>query len=484
MNTLSQNMVTFYGAGQRTGAMNVEKKLSKVLGKADDILVLSAGERDTVLDEISAFAARYDRFDPETANGLRKLRSQVKDLFNKGLPPGDDLMDELYFLTPQTRDLVEKLSLTYDKVVTPDDFASVASIMSEHLAEQVPILKDFTRFFGRLAEDYLNNAKPGNADFDWTSIAKGQIRGSRSRGYVLPDDVSEFLGVKRGQPVSEKMLQRLGVWNPNSSLADLLLGVNDPTNRRIGGKYFKYDVRTPTLSPSDWAKGKVLQDNNLISIELFKANKLPKSWTNVPWVNFDGKTIEQNFTQKFEERLTYRNPDGTWSINILQIPQRTSSSWWDELANASGKFNDIADTQKARTAFAVNGNHSNDAVIVKKFHLWGRANKVPTSTIHDAFFTNSARMLEARKALREIYAESLDKNVIKMTLDEMRARGLPKDLYNKYMEEAVELGLIPIPGKSRIGGRLVKESDILRVEDILRDLPDDFKSDYGWYGVN
>ena len=128
-------------------------------------------------------------------------------------------------------------------------------------------------------------------------------------------------------------------------------------------------------------------------------------------------------------------------------------------------------------------NHSNDAVIVKKFHLWGKENNVPTSTIHDAFFANAAEMLKARNALRKIYAKTLDKNVIKMTLDEMKARGLSKELYDKYLEEAIESGLIPVVGKSRINGVLMKESDILTVPDILKEVPSDFKDDYGWYGV-
>jgi DNA-directed RNA polymerase len=146
-------------------------------------------------------------------------------------------------------------------------------------------------------------------------------------------------------------------------------------------------------------------------------------------------------------------------------------------------MNDIADATKARTAFAVNGNHSNDAVIVKRFHLWGKDNGVPTSTIHDAFFANASDMLKARKALRGIYANALKKNSILMTLNEMRARGLPQDVYERYLEEAIDIGLIPVVGRSKIGGRVLRESDILKEEDILQEVPDGFKSDYGWYGV-
>lgn len=93
-------------------------------------------------------------------------------------------------------------------------------------------------------------------------------------------------------------------------------------------------------------------------------------------------------------------------------------------------------------------------------------------------------MLAAREALRVTYANTLEANVIKKTLDEMLARGLPKDIYDKYLEEAIETGLIPVVGKSRINGKLLTPEDILTKEDILKKLPKDFENDYGWYGVN
>lgn len=120
---------------------------------------------------------------------------------------------------------------------------------------------------------------------------------------------------------------------------------------------------------------------------------------------------------------------------------------------------------------------------MKKFHLWGKATNTPTSTIHDAFFANAADMLPARNALRKIYAEVLKKNVVLMTLNEMRARGLPKALYDKYLEEAIVSGLIPVPGKSIVGGKVLTVDDILTEEDILKAVPKGFSEDLGWYGV-
>jgi hypothetical protein len=260
----------------------------------------------------------------------------------------------------------------------------------------------------------------------------------------------------------------------------MIHGVKAPMGRRLGAEFLKTEVirlDTPSM------KKLPFKDQKIFSVEFLKANKMPKSWTNVPWVNFDGKIVEQNFTQGWEQRLAYKDAQGNWVNNIVHIPQRTEATWWDQALNRTGKINDIADATKARTAYAVNGNHSNDATLVKQFHLWGKKNDVPTSTIHDAFFGNAQEMMKARKALREIYARTLDRNVIKDTLDEMKARGLPHAIYKKYLNEAEELGLIPVAGKSRVGGKILTEEDILRKEDILEEVLDDFTDDYGFYGV-
>lgn len=416
----AQNMVTFYGAGERTGIMNVEAKLSKAIGKDGTVLVVKAAERDAVLNEISARMARFRDRDPVMYSELGKLRKDIKDTFDKGLVPGDDLMEQLYFLDNATKEFVEKMTRNYSKVVTPKDFQAIASIMSENLATQVPILKDFTKYFGRLAEDFVLNAKP-----------------SKSSQSLLEFLEKQALGTQAKRP--PKFLERFGFWKPDGSLSKLVFGVRE--------------------------------------------KPLPKDWTNIPWKNFDGKTVEQNFTQVFEERLTYKTAQGEWVTNILQVPQKTDPSTLDQLMNKTGTINDIVDVQKARTAFAVNGNHSNDAVIVKQFHMWGHKNGVQTSTIHDAFFTNAAEMLKAKLALRSIYADMAKTNIIKDTLDEMLKRGFPRELYDKYMEEAIEKGLIPVVGRSRVGGRLLTDTDILLPEDILEDLPPDFVNNKSWYGI-
>ena len=463
----AQNMVTFYGAGERTGIMNVENKLAKALGKNDDMLVVKAADRDTVLAEISARIAKYEKLDPEMAEALRNLRQDVKDVFNKGLHPGDDMMDALYFLDPKTADLVEKMTRQYDKVVTPDDFTQIASIMSEHLAEQVPILKDFTKFFGRLAEDFAINSKPKKSALVPAQYLKQQLLGKRSGGKRLPKWLSVILGIK-DEAIRDKFLNRIPLWNPNGTLANVMYGVEPPAYRRTGFKVGKYEVFSMDLTPG---------------VEIGDANKMPKAWTQIPWVNFDGKIVEQHFTQAFEERLAYKDANGNWVNNILQVPQKTEISMWEAILNKKGKINSIIDAQKARTAYAVNGNHSNDATIVKQFHIWGAKSGVATSTVHDAFVTNAGLMLNARSALRRIYSRAVANTSIQDTLKELYNRGLPRELYLKYLKEAQDIGLIPVAGRSEIGGRVISDKDILRPEDVLQKVDESLGSNRYWYGI-
>jgi hypothetical protein len=103
--------------------------------------------------------------------------------------------------------------------------------------------------------------------------------------------------------------------------------------------------------------------------------------------------------------------------------------------------------------------------------------------VHDAFVTNAADMLAGRAALREIYAKAVDSQSLKATLDEMLARGLPRELYDRYLNEAIDIGLIPVVGRSRIGGRLLTEDDILKASDVRVPINEKFNSNKYFYGI-
>jgi hypothetical protein len=415
--------------------------------------------------------ARYESFDQDTYKELKALRQDVKDVFNKGLNPGDDLMEQLYFLDPKSRDYVEKMTRAYTQVVTPDDFKQIASIMSGYLRQQVPILTEFTKYYGRLGEAYMKNAKPKAAAFDYNALMQTAIRGAQNKGSrpskTVPKWLLSILSIK-DESIKQQLLRKIPGYVPGSTLSKIVEGVPVPTRRRTGTK-----IGGVSLFSEDIVKG----------IEVGIPNKLDKSWTNLPAVNFDRKVLEQNYTQVFEEKLSYKDKDGKWITNILQVPQKTDPTWWEQFRNKDGKINDIADASRARTAYGVSSNHSNDAVLVKRHHLWGLKNGIPTSTIHDAFMGNAQHMIASRSGLRQIYAGAVDTQTLKWTLDEMLARGFPKELYDQYLEEAEMLGIIPVAGKSIVGGKVLRAEDILKRSDVLKPIKNDFKDNYSFYGI-
>ena len=92
-------------------------------------------------------------------------------------------------------------------------------------------------------------------------------------------------------------------------------------------------------------------------------------------------------------------------------------------------------------------------------------------------------MVAGRHGLREIYANAVDTQTLKWTLDEMLARGLPKDIYDAYLDEAERIGLIPVIGKSKIGGKLMTKADVLTRADVMKQIKNDFKDNYSFYGI-
>ena len=137
-----------------------------------------------------------------------------------------------------------------------------------------------------------------------------------------------------------------------------------------------------------------------------------------------------------------------------------------EAVAEDGKLKGKSSIQSAGGGTGVNGNHMNDATLVRRFHLWGRKNKIPTASIHDAFFTNIGDAGLAKNALREIYADAVDGDTLLNTLKAMKKNGMKRSTYNSLVREAKQLGL------------LNPEGGITRKE-ILAPVPEG-KS---WYGI-
>jgi SPP1 gp7 family putative phage head morphogenesis protein len=175
----------------------------------------------------------------------------------------------------------------------------------------------------------------------------------------------------------------------------------------------------------------------------------------VPWVTFDGKTLYQRYRPKIQTSIEFFDKEaGRMVRNIYE----------DRAEDASllGK----SSLMRAGIGMGVNGNHMNDATIVRRFHLWGRKNGVETATIHDAFFTNIGLAAKSKAALREIYADALEGDTIEKTLLALKTEGLSNKTYKQLRQKAIEDGLINPRNK-------------ITRKDILAPIP----KGMDWYGI-
>ena len=175
----------------------------------------------------------------------------------------------------------------------------------------------------------------------------------------------------------------------------------------------------------------------------------------IPWVTFDNKVLYQRYRPKIQSSIEFRDPvTGRMVRNIYEAKA--------EDATLLGK----ASLNRAGIGMGVNGNHMNDASIVRQFHLWGQQNNIPTATIHDAFFTNIGDAALAKNALRTIYADALDGDTLRRTLDELRRQGMSRKTYDALILRAKQEGLLdPANGLTR--------------EDILAPI----RPGYDFYGI-
>ena len=151
----------------------------------------------------------------------------------------------------------------------------------------------------------------------------------------------------------------------------------------------------------------------------------------IPWLSFDNKVFVQNYRPKVDYEVRFRDPvTGHYVRNIYS---RTADS-----SSLQGK----AGVGDVRLGWAVNGTHTNDASVVRRFHLWGRNSNTDTATIHDAVFIHANDVNPSIDQLNRIYAEFTDSNHFLANLNNLRSAGLSRESYNEFLEDARRLGFL------------------------------------------
>jgi len=257
--------------------------------------------------------------------------------------------------------------------------------------------------------------------------------------------------INKNEPVGRDLLKQAADIHPDT--ADFVRRLTNSRKGIIGPKEFAEVSRIMSKNLSQRAPVTDKFINYWKQVAKVYVNETQK--VDIPWVTFDGKIMTQRYRPKPQERIDFTDP----------VSGRRISNIYESSAE-DGKLLGKNSVNRASIGLGVNGNHSNDAVIVRKFHDWARKNNVDSATIHDAFFTNISEANRAKTALRTIYADALEGDTIRKTLREMRRQGLSRKSYNELLARAKELGLIDPPNK-------ITRKDILAP----------IKEGEDWYGI-
>jgi SPP1 gp7 family putative phage head morphogenesis protein len=264
----------------------------------------------------------------------------------------------------------------------------------------------------------------------------------------LRDEINDV--VLREAPIGDRMLHMAKDVHPD--VEEFVQKLTNSPSKLIGPNEFKLisDIMADHLNRRAPVTGKFIDFWKGAAQEFIEDT----GKVDIPWVTFDGKMMRQRYRPTLEERIEFTDP---------VTGRRVSNVVKDSVTD--GKLKGKSSIIDARTGYGVNGNHSNDAAIVRGFHLWGRKNKVKTATIHDAFFVNVGEAAKAKDALRHLYADAVESDTILKTLDAMRKDGLSEAAYRRLLSKAKEDGLIVEDG--------------LTSADVLSPIPEG----ESWYGI-
>ena len=257
--------------------------------------------------------------------------------------------------------------------------------------------------------------------------------------------------INNNVPVGNRLLSQVRDIHPDSEL--FVSKLTNVKGNIVGPAQFREIARIMSKHLKDIAP----VTENFVSFwkEVAEVYITESKLVDIPWVTIDGKVLFQRYRPTVEERITFTDPVTGKKVSNIYEDSITD----DKLVGRSS----IID---ARSGLGVNGNHMNDATIVRWFHLWGKKNNVYTATIHDGFFTNISDSLAAKWQLRELYAKAVEGDTLLNTLKEMKARGLSEESYDRLVKKATSMGLL-------------NPENGITAADIMADIPEG----WDWYGI-
>lgn len=164
-----QVMIALYGAGQTGQTARVAVELSKVLRKKE-FVVTTRAEFLAVRKLVDREIKNAEQFGAvETANDLRSFRSELEELVvNQNKVASNDMIFSAEEIHPDVARFVANFTDTRAPRIAPDNFRTIARIMSEKMAERAPVTQTYIEFWKRVATQYARTVK--KVDIPWVTF--------------------------------------------------------------------------------------------------------------------------------------------------------------------------------------------------------------------------------------------------------------------------------------------------------------------------
>lgn len=201
------------------------------------------------------------------------------------------------------------------------------------------------------------------------SIKDAEYIGADTVAANLKQTKKEIIEVIDGEiPLGNDLIKAASDVHPD--VAEFVSKLTNVRSGLIGPKEFKQvsEIMSKHLADRAPVTGKFVQFWKVAAKSFI--NETEK--VDVPWVTFDGKVLYQRYRPKVQTAINFIDPETGRRVKNIYQDSVTDG-------NLKGKSSLI----RASIGLGVNGNHMNDASIVRRFHLWGRKNNVATATIHD-----------------------------------------------------------------------------------------------------
>jgi SPP1 gp7 family putative phage head morphogenesis protein len=163
-----QVLVALYGAGKPGQVFRVTKELSELLEKRDITFVTRKQQLAIQKTIQGGIKAAISVGAEDVASSLQSLQRDINAVIRSGERPSPELIAEAQEFSPVVAKFVERLTAAQGTPVGPDVFKTIASIMSEKMAQRAPVTQEYITFWKKVGQRFAEDTQ--TVDMPWVTL--------------------------------------------------------------------------------------------------------------------------------------------------------------------------------------------------------------------------------------------------------------------------------------------------------------------------